>query len=77
MHSEVYRMLGRLRPASKQHRAFTTTILGDQIADDFFGRNDLIYGLLRQCLISVTFPNRVRARARFVETGACGSAVVW
>jgi hypothetical protein len=51
MYSEVYRMLGWLRPASKR-RKFTTTILGDQIAEDFFGRNDLIYGLLRQYLIS-------------------------
>jgi hypothetical protein len=56
MYSEVYRMLGWLRPTGKRLE-FSTTVLGDQIAEDFVGRNDLIYGLLRQCLLAVTFPN--------------------
>lgn len=56
MYSEVYRMLGWLRPGERRLE-FTTTILGAQIADDFADRPDLIYGLVRQCLLSVTFPN--------------------
>jgi len=56
MYSEVYRMLGWLRPAGRRLE-FTTTILGDQVAVDFWGRPDLLYGLIRQCLLSITFPN--------------------
>jgi len=56
MYSEVYRMLGWLRPGERRLN-FTTTILGAQIADDFSNRTDLLFGLLRQCLISVCFPN--------------------
>jgi hypothetical protein len=36
MYSEVYRMLGWLRPAGRRLE-FTTTILGDQVAVDFWG----------------------------------------
>ncbi len=56
MYSEVYRMLGWLRPGEKRLE-FSTTILGDLIAEDFAERPDLVYGLLRQCLLAVTFPN--------------------
>jgi len=56
MYSEVYRMLGWLRPGERRLE-FTTTILGAEIADDFADRPDLVYGLLRQCLLAVTFPN--------------------
>ena len=56
MYSEVYRMLGWLRPG-RRRLEFSTTILGDLIAEDFAERPDLIFGLLRQCLLSVTFPN--------------------
>lgn len=56
MYSEVYRMLGWLRPGERRLE-FTTTILGAQIADDFCDRPDLMFGLLRQCLLSVCFPN--------------------
>lgn len=56
MYSEVYRMLGWLRPATRRLE-FSTTILGDLIAEDFADRLDLIYGLFRQCLLAVTFPN--------------------
>lgn len=56
MYSEVYRMLGWLRPGERRLE-FTTTMLGAQIADDFADRPDLVYGLLRQCLLAVTFPN--------------------
>lgn len=56
MYSEVYRMLGWLRPGERRLE-FTTTILGAQIADDFSDRPDLMFGLLRQCLLSVCFPN--------------------
>lgn len=56
MYSEVYRMLGWLRPASKRLE-FSTTILGDLVAEDFADRPDLVYGLLRQCVMAITFPN--------------------
>lgn len=56
MYSEVYRMLGWLRPGNRRLE-FSTTILGDLIAEDFAHRSDLVYGLLRQCLLSITFPN--------------------
>ena len=56
MYSEVYRMLGWLRPGERRLE-FTTTILGAQIADDFADRPDLMFGLLRQCLLAVCFPN--------------------
>ena len=49
-------MLGWLRTSEKRLE-FVTTILGDLIAEDFVGRPDLIYGLFRQCLLAVTFPN--------------------
>ena len=56
MYSEVYRMLGWLRPGSKRLE-FWTTMLGDQVAVEFADRPDLAYGLLRQSLMSITFPN--------------------
>ena len=58
MYSEVYRMLGWIRPSNRRLE-FTTTILGAQVADDFAGRPDLVFGLLRQCLLAVCFPNPV------------------
>jgi hypothetical protein len=56
MYSEVYRMLGWLRPAKKRLE-FSTTILGDLIAEDFADRPDLVHGLTRQCFMGMTFPN--------------------
>lgn len=56
MYSEVYRMLGWLRPATKRLE-FSTTILGDLIAEDFADRPDLVHGLTRQCFMAMTFPN--------------------
>lgn len=56
MYSEVYRMLGWLRPTERRLQ-FRTTVLGAQIAEDFRDRPDLVYGLLRQCLLGVCFPN--------------------
>ncbi len=56
MYSEVYRMLGWLRPAGKRLE-FSTTILGALVAEDFADRPDLVYGLFRQCLMAMTFPN--------------------
>lgn len=56
MYSEVYRMLGWLRPGAKRLE-FSTTILGDLVAEDFVERVDLVYGLLRECLLAVAFPN--------------------
>lgn len=55
-YSEVFRMLGWLRPAG--HRLeFKPTLLGDLIAEDFANRDDLVSGLLRECLLAITFPN--------------------
>jgi hypothetical protein len=56
MYSEVYRMLGWLRPGGKRLE-FTTSILGAQVADDFSKHPDLLFGLVRQCLLAVCFPN--------------------
>jgi hypothetical protein len=55
-YSEVFRMLGWIRPGS-QRLAFTSTLLGDLIAEDFADRSDLTNGLLRECLLAITFPN--------------------
>jgi len=55
-YSEVFRMLGWLRPGN-QRLAFTSTLLGDLIAEDFAGRNDLTNGLFRECLLAIAFPN--------------------
>ena len=56
MYSEVYRMLGWLRPADSR-LTFSTTLLGDAIAVDFSNKEDLVYGLFKQCLLAVVFPN--------------------
>jgi len=56
MYSEVYRMLGWMRPAGRRLE-FSTTILGALVAEDFVDRPDLVYGLFRQCLMAMTFPN--------------------
>jgi hypothetical protein len=56
MYSEVYRMLGWLRPAGRRLE-FSTTVLGALVAEDFTDRPDLVYGLFRQCLMAITFPN--------------------
>ena len=53
-YSEVFRMLGWLRPGN-QRLAFTSTLLGDLIAEDFAGRNDLTNGLFRECLLAMHF----------------------
>lgn len=55
-YSEVFRMLGWLRPVDRR-LAFQTTLLGDLIAEDFKSRPDLTIGLLRECLLAITFPN--------------------
>jgi hypothetical protein len=55
-YSEVFRMLGWLRPGN-QRLEFRSTLLGDQIAEEFASRNDLTNGLLRECLLGITFPN--------------------
>lgn len=55
-YSEVFRMLGWLRPGNRR-LAFRTTLLGDLIAEDFKSRHDLTIGLLRECLLAITFPN--------------------
>ena len=56
MYSEIYRMLGWLRPGSKRLE-FRTTVVGDLIAIDWADRPDLAYGLFRECLMAVVFPN--------------------
>ena len=55
-YSEVFRMLGWLRPTD-QRLDFTATLFGDLIGEDLVGRDDLTSGLLRECLIGITFPN--------------------
>ena len=55
-YSEVFRMLGWLRPTD-QRLQFSITHLGGQIADDYSSHPDLAFGLLRECLIGVCFPN--------------------
>jgi len=56
MYSEIYRMLGLLRTGSRS-LDFTTTILGDSLCEYSVTRPELAVGLLRQCFMSVTFPN--------------------
>lgn len=55
MYSEVLRMLGWIRPAGRKSE-FRATFLGDLIADSD-ADPELTYGLVRECLLSVTFPN--------------------
>jgi hypothetical protein len=61
MYSEVYRFLGWLRPSPRSRLLFTTTLLGDAIADDLWDQPELRNGLLRECLLSVVFPNPLTA----------------
>jgi hypothetical protein len=56
MYTEIFRMLGWLRPAGLRS-TFNTTLLGDLIAEDWAAQPDLVAGLLRECLLAVTFPN--------------------
>jgi hypothetical protein len=55
-YSEVYRMLGWLRPGGRRLE-FSTTLLGAQVAIDFAAQKSLAYGLIRECLMAVCFPN--------------------
>lgn len=56
MYSEIYRNMGLLRPTEKRLE-FCITNLGFSIAIDFAG-DDIAQGIARECLLSMTFPNR-------------------
>jgi hypothetical protein len=57
MYSELFRMLGWLRPPLGRRLEFRNTFLGDLIAEDWVERQDLVDGLLRESLLAITFPN--------------------
>jgi len=60
MYSEVYRILGWLRPAStKRKLVFTVTLLGEAVAFDGPASPDYLRGLVRESLLAVVFPNEV------------------
>lgn len=56
MYSEIYRMLGWMHPVGKKLE-FAITPLGEYIADNFGTADPVVRGLVRECLISITFPN--------------------
>jgi hypothetical protein len=55
-YSEIFRMLGWLRPAG-QRLQFSVTLLGISIAEDFVFSDELTVGLVKECLLGITFPN--------------------
>ena len=56
MYSEVFRMLGWIRPGVRR-LAFRTTTLGEMVAEDLIHHPDLMSGVFRQSLLGITFPN--------------------
>jgi hypothetical protein len=56
MYSEVFRMLGLLRPTAKRLE-FSTTYLGDALADGPYQLDALSKGLFIECLLGIVFPN--------------------
>lgn len=56
MYTELFRMLGWMRPMGRRLQ-FQTTLLGDLLAEDWLERNDLVDGLMRESLLGITFPN--------------------
>lgn len=59
MYSEVYRMLGWLRPLANQRRRFRVTLLGETVAFDTAGDRAYLRGLVQESLLGVVFPNTV------------------
>lgn len=57
MYSEIYRMLGWMRPLPDSRLTFTTTILGDTVGIDTIGDRRVRAGLVRESLLSIVFPN--------------------
>jgi hypothetical protein len=57
MYSEVFRMLGWLRPVGGKKLVFRTTILGGQLVEEFAASRSLTYGLFRESLLGICFPN--------------------
>ncbi len=57
MYSELFRMLGWLRPVNGSRQVFRNTILGDQLAVEFAASPALANGLFRESLLGICFPN--------------------
>ena len=57
MYSEIYRMLGWMRPLPDSRLTFMTTLLGDTVAFEAVNDRALRAGLIRESLISIVFPN--------------------
>lgn len=56
MYSEVYRMLGWLRPTPKRRLEFSVSVLGDVVAEGS-GFHSVERQILSDSLLSITFPN--------------------
>lgn len=56
MYSEIYRMLGWLRPAPDSRLTFVTTLLGMAVMDAAHDAQ-LRAGLIRESLLAIVFPN--------------------
>jgi len=57
MYSEIYRMLGWMRPTPESRLTFETTLLGEALAFDTEGNRRLRFGIIRESLIALTYPN--------------------
>lgn len=57
MYSEIYRMLGWIRPLPDSRLTFMTTLLGETVAFEAASDKALRAGLTRESLLSVVFPN--------------------
>lgn len=57
MYSEVFRMLGWMRPAGNKRLLFQTTLLGDELAEEFAADVALTRGLFRESVLGICFPN--------------------
>jgi hypothetical protein len=59
MYSEIYRMLGWIRPLVEHRLKFRTTLLGETVAFDTAGDPEYLRGLVQESLLAVVFPNEV------------------
>ncbi len=57
MYSEIYRMLGWLRPSPASRLRFKVTLLGETLAFDAEQDIPLRRGIVRESLLAVVFPN--------------------
>jgi hypothetical protein len=67
MYSEIFRMLGWLRPLADQRLVFRVTLLGETLAFDAEGDRRYLRGLVSESLLAIVFPNTVTENAGVVN----------